>query len=129
MNPTIKIQLALADFATMTDAEIRQKISSDYSIELHDPKLDEFEILLAYQEDESYESQSWFLLQDRASGDLYELHGSHCSCYGYEGQWTPEKTTIPYLQSAHFSPNCYDNSCRVQIKEFVAKHFPIIHPS
>lgn len=129
MNPIIKIQLALADFAGMNDEAIRRKISQDFEIDLHDPKLEEFEILLAYQEDESYESQAWFLLQDRATGDLWELHASHCSCYGYEGLWTPEKTTVPYLQSKHFSPSCYDGACRTAIMEFVAKHFPIIEPS
>ena len=23
-------------------------------------------------------------------GQLYEVYGSHCSCYGLEGQWSPE---------------------------------------
>lgn len=26
-------------------------------------------------------------------GKLYEAHGSHCSCYGLEGQWAPEETS------------------------------------
>lgn len=26
-------------------------------------------------------------------GSLYENHGLHCSCYGLENQWRPEKTT------------------------------------
>ncbi len=26
-------------------------------------------------------------------GKLWEVHGSHCSCYGLEGQWEPEETT------------------------------------
>jgi hypothetical protein len=25
-------------------------------------------------------------------GKLYEVHGSHCSCYGLEDQWSPEET-------------------------------------
>jgi hypothetical protein len=24
---------------------------------------------------------------------LYEVNGSHCSCYGLEGQWQPEETS------------------------------------
>lgn len=24
-------------------------------------------------------------------GQLYSVHGGHCSCYGLEGQWSPEK--------------------------------------
>lgn len=30
----------------------------------------------------------------RKDGQLYEVHGGHCSCYGLEGQWEPEETTI-----------------------------------
>lgn len=26
-------------------------------------------------------------------GKLYEVNGSHCSCYGLEGQWEPEETS------------------------------------
>lgn len=26
-------------------------------------------------------------------GKLFEVNGSHCSCYGLEGQWEPEETT------------------------------------
>jgi hypothetical protein len=31
------------------------------------------------------------------NGQLYEVHGGHCSCYGLEGQWDPEETTKEYL--------------------------------
>ena len=33
----------------------------------------------------------------RKDGKLYEVNGSHCSCYGLEGQWTPEETTLAAL--------------------------------
>lgn len=33
-----------------------------------------------------------FVLFER-DGKLYEVNGGHCSCYGLEGQWTPEETT------------------------------------
>jgi hypothetical protein len=29
----------------------------------------------------------------KKAGKLYEVHGSHCSCYGLEGQWEPEETS------------------------------------
>lgn len=29
---------------------------------------------------------------------LYEVHGGHCSCYGLEGQWEPERTTVASLR-------------------------------
>jgi hypothetical protein len=50
------------------------------------------EVLFAlYDRSEPY-SGSAFVLFER-DGKLYEVHGSHCSCYGLEGQWEPEETT------------------------------------
>lgn len=28
------------------------------------------------------------------NGKLYESNGSHCSCYGLDGQWSEEETTV-----------------------------------
>ena len=36
---------------------------------------------------------SAFVLFER-DGKLYEVNGSHCSCYGLEGQWEPEETSV-----------------------------------
>jgi len=38
-----------------------------------------------------------FVLFER-NGQLYEVNGSHCSCYGLEGQWSPEETSVEALQ-------------------------------
>lgn len=53
--------------------------------------LEGFEVLLASYENECYEGTAYVLL--RKDGKLYEVHASHCSCYGLEGQWSPEETT------------------------------------
>lgn len=29
---------------------------------------------------------------------FYTVHGSHCSCYGLEGQWEPEETSLEYIK-------------------------------
>lgn len=31
-------------------------------------------------------------------GVLYEVNGSHCSCYGFEGQWSPEVASFNELR-------------------------------
>ena len=31
-------------------------------------------------------------------GKYYEVHGSHCSCYGLEGQWDEEEVFLPALR-------------------------------
>jgi hypothetical protein len=55
-----------------------------------------------------YETGNWegyaFVLFER-DGKLYEVHGSHCSCYGLEDQWGEEDTTWDAL--AMRSPSFY----------------------
>jgi len=55
-----------------------------------------FEILLASYGTPSYEGYAFVLA--RKEGKLYEVNGSHCSCYGLEDQWDPEETTIEALR-------------------------------
>lgn len=60
-------------------------------------------ILLAWYGDGDY-CGSAFVLFKRGS-KLYEVHGSHCSCYGLEGQWEPEETSVEAL--AHILKDGY----------------------
>jgi hypothetical protein len=49
------------------------------------------QVLFAAYTYEDYSGYAFVLfLKD---GKLYEVHGSHCSCYGLEDQWDPEETT------------------------------------
>jgi len=50
------------------------------------------DIVVAVYESESYEGNAFVLYQK--DGKLYEVNGSHCSCYGLENQWKPEETSI-----------------------------------
>ena len=44
----------------------------------------------------SYEGYAMIVYEQ---GDkVYEVHGSHCSCFGLEGQWTPEETSWEALK-------------------------------
>lgn len=61
-------------------------LKSDF--DLGDAGLNGCEVLLAYYSAEGYEGTAFVLF--RRDGELYEVHGSHCSCYGLEGQWEPE---------------------------------------
>lgn len=96
-------QLFLEDLANLTDTEVREHIASDYEVELS--VLEPFEILLAYESVGNYgcDSSSFFVIKDIKTKELFEVNGGHCSCYGFEGQWTPEKTTVEYLNSDKFS--------------------------
>ena len=53
-------------------------------------------ILFAWYGNGSYDG-STFVLFERG-GELYEVNGGHCSCYGLEGQWDPELTSVKALE-------------------------------
>lgn len=91
--------LTLADFVGKTETEIKQHLIDSY--EATREEVNRFDILVAYECEDSYEGSSHFLLRERATGNVFEVHGGHCSCYGYEGQFKPEATTKKYLLSEH----------------------------
>jgi len=70
--------------------------------------VDDFRIIAASDEDDAYDGYAWILLRHKDTGDLYEVYGSHCSCDMYEGQFKPEKTSVPFLLSEQFNPSGLD---------------------
>jgi len=52
-------------------------------------------ILFASYGTGNYEGDAFVLYEQE--GKLYEVNGSHCSCYGLEGQWEGELTTLESL--------------------------------
>lgn len=50
------------------------------------------EILFASSTYEDYNEEAFVLLDIK--GELYEVIGTHCSCYDLEDQWRPKKTTV-----------------------------------
>lgn len=58
-------------------------------------QLNEYEVLVAAYIYGDYEGYAFLLL--RKDEKLYEVHASHCSCYGLEGQFEPEETTSQAL--------------------------------
>ncbi len=95
--------LFLADLSEcQTQKEVREAIADQFEIDVKE--LNRFAVLIAYISvgDWGCDSSAWFLLRDRKTKQLYEVHGSHCSCYGFEDQWEPEETDKKYLKSEHF---------------------------
>lgn len=70
------------------------KLNNDLEIKLK--KYEEFDIILASYTYENYSGDAFVLFEH--DGKLYEVNGGHCSCYGLEGQWSPEETTIEALK-------------------------------
>jgi len=53
--------------------------------------LDKCKVLVAYYDSYAYEGYAFVLY--KKGKKLYEVNGSHCSCYGLENQWQPEETS------------------------------------
>jgi hypothetical protein len=98
--PKTSPQLLLGELAGMSDIKVRKKIASDFVVE--EAELDRFDVPIGEIEEIGWEGSSWLLLREKATGNLFENHAFHCSCYGFEGQFEPEPTTIEYLKSKHF---------------------------
>lgn len=80
------------------DWEQRAGIGSlKYNFQIDDSDLEGVEILLAYYSYEDYEGIAFVLF--RKDGKLYEVNGSHCSCYGLEDQWQPEEVMLEELEN------------------------------
>lgn len=60
------------------------------------PEFKGAEILLASYGTPAYEGYAFVLFH--RDGKLFEVNGSHCSCFGLEGQWDPEETTTEALR-------------------------------
>lgn len=68
-------------------------LKADFDIK--DDALGGCRILLASYTYEDYGGDAFVLFE--RDGKLFEVNGGHCSCYGLEGQWEPEETTIEAL--------------------------------
>ena len=58
--------------------------------------LEDCNILFAWYGHGSYDGSAFVLFE--RGGKLYEVNGGHCSCYGLEGQWEPEETSVEALK-------------------------------
>src|ERR1700756_4478230 len=72
-----------------------EKTTLDRTKELQHPVPKKSEVLFASYGGGSYEGDALVIFKH--DGKLYEVNGSHCSCYGLEGQWKPEETSVEAL--------------------------------
>lgn len=77
----------------LNNFDSQRDMENAYSLE--EGTLDGCKFIVADYTYENYSGHSFVLfIKD---GKLYENHGSHCSCYGLEGQWDPEETNAEEL--------------------------------
>lgn len=105
--------IALADLSSFSESEIIEHLVNNYSRtadssndeyynhkEESSKKLDGMSVILAYESvaGSGEYAESFFLLKRNSDGVLFEVHGSHCSCYGFEGQLDLEETNSVALK-------------------------------
>lgn len=91
-------------------------LKSDFSIDSHD--LEGMEIIFASYTYEDYSGSAFVLF--RKDGKLFEVNGSHCSCYGLEGQWEPSE--VFYKELISRVETSYEfNGCRDELREALIK--------
>ena len=69
----------------------KEDIADCFEINRH--QLDDLDVLFAIYDQDGYDASAFVLFRNPVDGKLYEVYGSHCSCFGLEGQWDPEETT------------------------------------
>ncbi|MDQ0168724.1 MULTISPECIES: hypothetical protein [Paenibacillus] len=78
----------------LEDWDSADKVYRDFDVQ----EPEGIEILLACYTYVWYEGSAFVLYRDNKDGKLYEVNGGHCSCYGLEGQWSPEETNVEVLR-------------------------------
>lgn len=110
------------DFGIITDQDKQTTIE----------KLKHMEVIVAYESVGDYgcDSSSFFVLRDTQTGKYFEIHGGHCSCFGFEGQLDLEETTLKALyerKDGHlFFTGGYDDF-EFSNRKMVAKHIESIY--
>jgi len=85
-------------------------------------KYEAYNILFASYGCDNYSGDAFVLLEKY--GKLYEVNGSHCSCYGLEGQFEPEEATLESIEMRLIKGNLgiddyYGNEFSSELKEFI----------
>ena len=95
----------------------KQDICSEFGVD--QALLQDLDILFAAYTYEDYSGQALVVAVDK-QGALFEVNGSHCSCYGLEGQWELEPTDIPALMQR--SGDFYEELVKPNFQQILAAH-------
>jgi len=77
-----------AVFDSFAETEYGNKNTSDFPTDIKNIR-----IIYAGYRYETYEGWAHVVYRNLDNGKLYIVEGSHCSCNGLEGQWSPTETT------------------------------------
>ncbi len=85
-------------------------------------------ILFASYGQANYSGDAWVLFEQ--GGELFEVSGGHCSCYGLEGQWSPEEVSLQelehrLLEGTFGEDNYSDNNFKEELCKFLGVEFKL----
>lgn len=78
-----------------------------------------YKVVVAIYNHEGYEGDAYLLLKKGAA--YYEVHGSHCSCYGLEDQFSLEATTKDAIKHIQTKGRSY--GARLMAVPVINEHF------
>lgn len=100
------------DFRSKEDLEREFEVKLDADVNI---------LFAAYRYEDYYGSAYAIFEKD---GKIYDVVGSHCSCYGLEGQWEPNETTAEairsYVLSATWKVGHFTEETRQALNDIVA---------
>lgn len=97
----MKERLYFGELVGLSEEQVIEKTASEFCVD--EEILKQYHFIIADIDHCGYEGDAYFLISHRETGELFEVSGSHCSCMGFEDQWSPKLTTVSYLCSQHYS--------------------------
>ncbi|MDU0074898.1 MULTISPECIES: hypothetical protein [Bacillus] len=126
-------EIIAQDPVFLNDWSNKEEVLSDFDGEQwnydSDKKVDRnINILFASYGQENYSGDAWVLFEK--DGELYEVNGSHCSCYGLEGQFSPEVVVLAELENrlvnGTFGEDDWsDNNFKKELCQFLGVRFEL----
>lgn len=85
----------MKNFKTVYEGEFSkiEDIAESFNVLINEISM--FEIIYACYDREDYEGAAVVIY--KYNNKIYEVNGSHCSCNGLEGCWSPEETLLEAL--------------------------------
>ncbi|WP_332274865.1 hypothetical protein [Bacillus velezensis] len=126
-------EIIAQDPVFLNDWSNKEEVLSDFDGEQwnydSDKKVDRnINILFASYGQANYSGDAWVLFEK--DGELYEVNGSHCSCYGLEGQFSPEVVVLAELENrlvnGTFGEDDWsDNNFKKELCQFLGVRFAL----
>jgi len=95
----------------------KEDVAGWFGIDIQE--LEGAKILYGYYSYEDYSGEAFVLFEKDKK--LYEVNGSHCSCYGLEGQWQPEETLVEAVEKRLGNAYGFYQGNKTEIQEALDK--------